>query len=230
MATAVSERPQYKRSVKNYLIDSRFQLKYTGYIVAVTVLLSGVLGGFLWRSSQALVAESEHAVEASRKVSAVVSMQMRELYPDAQDLQQTFSQESGATDDSAAAQSAAIRQQEQRALTSLVIGLSLFVVLIGLLGIFITHKVAGPIYKMKLLLRQVGSGKLNFEGRLRKGDELQEFFDVFQSMVNDLKARQTDEVERLSDALELAAQSGASDAALHKIRGVRDEMRLALEK
>ena len=30
--------PPYKRSVKNYLIDSRFQLKYTGFIVAVTIV------------------------------------------------------------------------------------------------------------------------------------------------------------------------------------------------
>ena len=57
------------------------------------------------------------------------------------------------------------------------------VVLIGLLGIYFTHKVAGPVYKMKRLLKQVGQGNLRVEARLRKGDELQDFFDTFTQMV-----------------------------------------------
>ena len=73
-------------------------------------------------------------------------------------------------------QQATISQQTTM-LTSLVAGLALLVVLIGVLGIYFTHKVVGPIYKMKMLLRQVGDGKLNFYGKLRKGDELQDFFD-----------------------------------------------------
>ena len=38
-------------------------------------------------------------------------------------------------------------------LYALVGGLTVLVVLIGLLGIYFTHKVAGPIYKMKMLLK-----------------------------------------------------------------------------
>ena len=115
-------------------------------------------------------------------------------------------------------------------LTSLIAGLTLLVIFIGLLGIFFTHKVVGPIYKMKMLLRQVGEGKLNFQGRLRKGDELQDFFEVFAAMVEKLKERQRREVEELEAAMAAARQSGASDDAIAKIAGVRDEMKLALDK
>ena len=110
------------------------------------------------------------------------------------------------------------------------IGRQLLVVLIALLGIYFTHKVVGPIYKMKMLLRQVGDGKLNFQGKLRKGDELQDFFEVFAAMVEKLKARQTSEVEELEAAMKEAQATGASDAAIAKIAKVRDEMRAALEK
>jgi geranylgeranyl reductase len=54
-------------------------------------------------------------------------------------------------------------------------------------GIVFTHKVAGPIFKMKRLLRQVGAGKLVLRERLRKGDELQHFFEVFEEMVAELR-------------------------------------------
>ena len=122
------------------------------------------------------------------------------------------------------------KSQQTTMMLSLVIGLTLLVVLIGLLGIYFTHKVAGPIYKMKLLLGQVADGKLNFQGRLRKGDELQEFFEVFAGMVEKLKARQAAEVADLDAAIEEAKVSGASDAALSKLTKVRDVMRAALEK
>jgi nitrogen fixation/metabolism regulation signal transduction histidine kinase len=101
--------------------------------------------------------------------------------------------------------------------------------LIGVLGIYFTHKVVGPIYKMKLLLKQVGDGKLNFYGKLRKGDELQDFFIVFEAMVEKLKERQRREVAELEAAMDAAKISGASDDAIDKIRVVRDEMKAALD-
>ena len=103
------------------------------------------------------------------------------------------------------------------------------VVLIGLLGIYYTHKVAGPIYKMKLLLGQVGRGKLNFQGRIRKGDELQDFFEAFESMVDKLKERQRIEVEQLEQAMEAAKSVGAGEDTIAKIEVVRDSMRKALD-
>jgi nitrogen fixation/metabolism regulation signal transduction histidine kinase len=122
------------------------------------------------------------------------------------------------------------RRRRNVAAALLIGGLSFLVVLIGLVGIFITHKVVGPIYKMKLLLRQVGDGKLNFHGKPRKGDELQDLFEVFSATVDKLKARQAAEVEELTEAMAEAKASGASESALKKIEHVRDEMKAALEK
>ena len=97
-------------------------------------------------------------------------------------------------------------------------------------GIFITHKIAGPIYKMKQLLRQVGQGKLNFRGGLRKGDELQHFFDAFLKMADDLKARQQNEVEMLEAGIASAKGAGASEESLAKIIAVHAEMKDSLKE
>ncbi|MBX3190264.1 MAG: hypothetical protein KF819_24910 [Labilithrix sp.] len=234
---------KYKRSLKNYLLDTRFQLKWTGMIIAVALVISAIMGVFLYRTSsevtaqtQKVIGQGEELIKESQKNSDLVKMQIKKEYADAPDLADTFNK--GAADLDAqleekhkfllSQQQATIKQQNTM-LTSLVAGLALLVVLIGILGIYFTHKVVGPIYKMKLLLKQVGDGKLNFQGRLRKGDELQDFFLVFEAMVEKLKDRQRNEVKELEAAMEEAKASGASDEAISKIRHVRDEMKAALE-
>ncbi len=43
--------PPPKRRFKNFLLNPRFQLKYTGMVVAVTVVVAGVLGYFAYNFS-----------------------------------------------------------------------------------------------------------------------------------------------------------------------------------
>lgn len=236
--------PPYKRSIKNYLLDAKFQLKWTARIIAVAVGISAIMGVFLDRTSRALIAQSQQVIQQgeeliveSQKNSELVKIQIKKDYADAPELAGTFDASANELDKQLQDKHAALathaentRNQQTTMMLSLVAGLTLLVVLIGLLGIYFTHKVVGPIYKMKMLLRQVGEGKLNFQGRLRKGDELQDFFEVFAGMVEKLKARQAAEVADLDAALEEAKATGASDAAVARIVKVRDSMRAALEK
>ena len=55
----------YKRSVRNYLLDSRFQLKYTGFLVFVAIVISGVMGAVLYTTTRAMVGESQKVVAES---------------------------------------------------------------------------------------------------------------------------------------------------------------------
>jgi nitrogen fixation/metabolism regulation signal transduction histidine kinase len=234
--------PKYKRSVRNYLLDAKFQLKWTGRILFVAIGISALMGIFLYRTSrevtqqsEKVIAQGEALIKESQKNSDLVKMQIKDQYADSPELAATFNKSADDLDKQLQAKHAALeaqagetRTQQQTMLLSLVAGLSLLVVLIGLLGIYFTHKVVGPIYKMKMLLRQVGDGKLNFQGRLRKGDELQDFFEVFNTMVERLKQRQAAEVEELDAAMAEAKASGASDASIARIAQVRDEMRASL--
>jgi nitrogen fixation/metabolism regulation signal transduction histidine kinase len=221
---------RHNRSFKNYLIDSRFQLKYTSYLVAVAVFISGILGGFLWKTSRDVVEASSALTAESKKVSEISRMNIEKLgYGDDAEFLKEFSAEAAEQDHKVELRQAALVARQQTMINALVGGLVLLVVLIGLLGIYITHKVAGPIFKMKRLLSQVGDGKLVFEGKLRKGDELQDFFETFQTMVEKLRARQAAEVSELEKAIEMARASGANAESIAKVVLVRDEMKRAID-
>jgi nitrogen fixation/metabolism regulation signal transduction histidine kinase len=242
-AAAPPKTGRQQRSIKNYLLDAPFQLKYTGYIVVSALVVAAVLGVFLWktnadlaRQSGEVVAASKAVSEESRKVSDMVKMTIKDdpIYSQNPELLSTVSGAAAAEDakrddyeKKVEAQNAALLHQQKVMSYSLVGGLSLLVILMGLMGIFVTHKVAGPIYKMKLLFGQVGAGKLNFKGGLRKGDELVHFFEAFQRMVEQLRERRRSEIEALDAAIAEAKAQGASDEALAKVRALREEMQRA---
>ncbi|HEY1693044.1 MAG TPA: hypothetical protein VGG39_12835 [Polyangiaceae bacterium] len=242
VATHVEQTGAHKRSVRNYLLDSRFQLKYTGFIVLVAVVISGVMGAVLYSTTRAMVQESAKVVtesakvsEESRKVSEVSRMNVKDLASDSPELLAVFNKEADEHDKAIAAQQSAIANdqsmlihRQEVVIWSLVGGLALMVALIGLLGIYFTHKVAGPVYKMKRLLKQVGQGSLRVEARLRKGDELQDFFDAFTQMVaglRDMEKRQLDDLDKALDAL----GRGAGDEAKTSLGRVREAMKSTLE-
>jgi nitrogen fixation/metabolism regulation signal transduction histidine kinase len=231
----------HKRSVRNYLLDSHFQLKYTGFIVLVAVAISAVMGAVLYSTTRAMfeesakvVEQSEKVSEESQKVSDVSRMNVKDLASDSPELLAEFNKEAAEHDKTIAAQHGALTanqamlvSRQEVVIWSLVGGLALMVVLIGMLGIYFTHKVAGPVYKMKRLLKHVGDGNLRVEARLRKGDELQDFFDAFTQMVaglRDMERKQLDELEKAIAALERGSNADASAS----ITRLRDAMKATL--
>ncbi len=214
----------YRRSARNYLLDSRFQLKYSGFLVSVAIVISGIMGAVLYETTRAVVTESAALVDESKKVSEVSRMNVRDLASDSPELMTEFNREADAHDKVLADQQASLIRRQRWMIESLVGGLALMVVLIGLLGIYFTHKVAGPVYKMKRLLKQVGEGNLHVDARLRKGDELQDFFEAFAQMVASLRAseaRQLKDVDEAHAALESGSRGrrgcgAASGARRHE--------------
>ncbi len=233
MATTSSTAPpdqtgSYKRSVRNYLLDSRFQLKYSGFLVAVALVISGVLGTVVWSVTTAMVTESQKVIEESKKVSEVSRMNIKDLAGDSPELLAEFNKEADEHDVMIADQQARLVHRQEVLIESVVGGLTLMVVLIGLLGIYVTHKIAGPVYKMKRLLGQVGQGNLRVEARLRKGDELRDFFEAFTKMVANLRTLEKQQLDYVDKAID-AMDRGAKDEAKASLGKVRDAMRGALE-
>lgn len=230
---------RHHRSARNYLLDTHFQLKYTGFLVGIALFLSIALGLIVWNTSRKVVEQSRAAVEQgqetvergqetvergkqvlvqSKRVSQVVSMNIAKEYKDDPELAKTFS-ESAAEDERKLAEeqirlerdaadlkkqaeelrakAVSMEEQQRIFLVGLWIMLTLLVVTIGVAGIIFTHKIAGPVFKMKRLLRQVGEGKLVLRERLRKGDELQHFFEAFEKMVEALREHQKGEIAKV---------------------------------
>ena len=228
-ATTPEHQGAYKRSVRNYLLDSRFQLKYSGFLVIVAVVISGVMGAVLYETTLAVVGESSALVEESKKVSEVSRMNIRDLASDSPELLTEFNREADAHDKALSDQQGRLIHGQQLMIESLVGGLALMVVLIGLLGIYFTHKVAGPIFKMKRLLKQVGDGHLHVDARLRRGDELTDFFDTFTQMVQGLRQMESRQLEDVEAAIK-ALEGGSREETAAALGRVRDAMNQALQR
>ena len=230
---------RHHRSARNYLLDTHFQLKYTGFLVGIALFLSVALGLIIWNTSRKVIQQSrttvlqgqetvergQETVERgkqvlvqSKRVSQVVAMNIAKEYKDDPELAKTFGEaatqderkleeeqirlERDAADlkkqaETLRAQAVEVEEQQRLFLVGLWVMLSLLVIVIGLAGIVFTHKIAGPVFKMKRLLRQVGEGKLVLRERLRKGDELQHFFEAFEKMVEALRDHQKGEIAKV---------------------------------
>ena len=249
---------RHQRRLRNYLLDSHFQLKYTGYLVGIALLFSISLGLLIWRTSAAVITQSHEAmrqgqqvvergkqvVAESQKVSEVVKMNIIKdpVYSDNPALLDAFKADADKQDERLKAQQVALEGQasalrdqasaltdKQHAMLYTLVGaLSLLVVLIGIAGILVTHKVAGPIYKMKRQINDVGEGRLKIPGKLRKGDELVHFFDTFETMVRNLRQRQEEEIEKLEKAIS-TMEPKAEPGELDPLYQLRKEMKAALD-
>lgn len=198
-----------KRRLRNFLLDARFQLKYTGAVVAVTVIVTGIVGYVLGSA----------AYDYSRESTQVLTAQAAGVSPE---LFEYLQQES--------------RAKDAEVLRSIVMGVSglvlVLAIALGFTGIVVTHRVVGPAYKLKLLLGDVAAGSLNTRGGLRKGDELQDVGDAFKAMVVALRERREDELSQLERALakaEEASDEPDEDAVVADLRALRDRLRATLD-
>jgi len=75
--------------------------------------------------------------------------------------------------------------------TAVVVGavLVLHVVAVVLLGLIMSLKVAGPVYRFKKVMLEVAKGNINMLVSLRDGDQLTDLADAFNKMMDTLSAK-----------------------------------------
>jgi hypothetical protein len=93
----------------------------------------------------------------------------------------------------------------------LVIGLAVY-------GIKMTHKVAGPLFKVSLYLAKMRDGRLDKVWNLRKGDQLVDFYEHFKGAHAGIVHMEKDDITKLKDAIAAAEAAGVDDAALGELR------------
>jgi len=92
-------------------------------------------------------------------------------------------------------------------------------VALGLFGILVTHRVAGPMYVFSHYMAVLGDGRYPMLRPLRKNDELKGFYETFHSAVAQLKERDRargEELKKLAAAVEEAAAKSPEAAAALK--------------
>jgi methyl-accepting chemotaxis protein len=194
--------PQAKRRLRNYLLVPSFQLKYTAMVVGVTVIVASVLGSL--------------AYTYSTGQTEMLSIQKLEA-------------KGGNVDDRFITDLERYAHEADRKVALGIIGgVLLLAVALGFTGILVTHRLVGPVYRVKQLLHEVRDGHLRVEGRLRKHDELQDLFEAFQDMVTSLRSAQEREIAQLEGAIEKARAAGLRDDAIDALLATRDRMRSVL--
>ena len=188
---------QHKRQLKNYLLNKRYQLRFTLFMVAVCALLMAGLGLYVMRH-----------------VESVTKISINDL-----DKSQAYLQD--------ADKEKAHLLSRERMMRMILIGTGV-VVSVGLFlyGIKMTHKVAGPLYKVTLYFDKVKNGKFDPVYGLRKGDQLIEFYDHFREAHSALRKRQEEDVAVLkgvvasAEKVDLASRSPETAAALEELRAL----------
>jgi len=194
--------PKPRRKLRNYLLDPQFQMKYVGMVVGVTFVVASVLGALVYDFSTSLT-ESMMANEL-----------LLDEYQGAASFQQI--QESAEAAD-------------RRVLMWIVLGVLTLVVALGLTGIVVTHKVVGPAYKMRLLVGEIGEGKLTLSGRLRRGDELQTLFESVEEMIDRLRDEREGQIGELDRAINAIRADEDKERALAALEALRNKMASSLE-
>ncbi len=62
-----------------------------------------------------------------------------------------------------------------------------FVLAIAILSIFVSHKIAGPVYRLEETSKLIASGDLTQQIQLRQGDELKDLQEAFNQMSESLR-------------------------------------------
>jgi len=176
-----------KNQRKHFLINKSLQFRYIFYIILTLTILSAVSSVCLyfgiWDSVlQEFSNESiQHRLEFSTR--------LRE-YQEARSLKESAGQITLSLIKEVELFSSREREilnqilaTTYKKLIPLILALFFF---IGWGSIFITHKIAGPLFRIESSLRKLCEGKLNFRVTLRKGDEGQNLAPIFNKFLENI--------------------------------------------
>ncbi len=211
-----------QRRLKNYILDAPLQLKYVAWMVALTGVIGLLTGLFVWRSQAALAHEAEEAVaarsraaDASREVgNAVLSRELLVRFEDPGFLEELEAESRRIDAEYETERKSVLAQREKLLTRQRVAMITLVIALLGLVAsgaalmIVLTHRIVGPVFRLKRMIREVMEGRLVPPSYgLRPGDELKDLFELFSAMIGALRERERVMAERLSK-VGAAAESG----------------------
>ena len=169
----MAHRAKYRR--KQYLIEKRFQMRYTAIILCVMFLTSFIAVYTTYFTSLTILGEKLANVYPQGRLIPILNT-----------------------------------------VNLTIIMRMLFVIPFLVVGsILISHRIAGPVYRIRRHLETVGDGDLSVEVHLRKGDELKNLAEAVNRMQRKLKFIIGDHLQyakKISAAVESAKKQLASDA------------------
>ena len=171
---------------KKYLIDKRLQIRYllmiaSSFLLLGVIIFTGIYFGVLRMMKQEFTAEQiAQNLEISRRIYEY--HQARKIYPDKYSERRLDQADLFARYES---------EQISRMLASVqkrIVAISIaFLIFICLASMFLSHKIAGPIYHLKNDIRRVLEGDFTTRTYFRKSDELQDIATDFNNLIESIE-------------------------------------------
>ena len=170
---------------KNYIIDKKFQFKATftiiGFIFVIVALMTVIIGINALDTNKKI----KNIVEIEDNIVQVLAFsepQIEEESPKVMNLQMAQNHNTNMQ-----TLRKMITKNQILIWTIIIIVFSQGIILFFLL-IRQTHRIAGPLYVMRMYMKQVLNGQHPEQMRdLRKHDLLKDFYDMFRDMINHIK-------------------------------------------
>jgi len=185
-----AERPKPKRHWRNFLLDARYQVTFTLPMVLLATALFAGLG---------YVAMSK--AETATKIGINQIDETGSAYLESVEETRTT----------------LLRRERSIDIGIVLVGLVLCLGL-ALYGVVLSHRVAGPLYRLRLELGKLRDGKLEPVSPLRKGDHLLELYDSFSRASAALREQEQREVDILRKTISAAEASGTTSEQLEPLR------------
>lgn len=180
--------PVYRRRLSNYLLDKRLQLRYVVVVSLLSAIICGVLGTLIFRQEQ----QASAALEEELRALTAADDAFAELAPEvARDME----------------------SRDRELVAKMVAAGFALVLILSIYLVVMTHKVAGPLYKISSYFDRMAAGRFSEASALRRGDMLQDFFSAFQEMNAAMRARMAADVE-LMEAVCKAARTAKVEGEL----------------
>ena len=191
---STAPRPKYKRRLSNYLLDKKLQLRYVLVVTILSGVIASALGFLIYQQNRA----ASESIEEDLKVLTQRSAQ--------DGLQEQISSD---------------LQSDDRELIykMALIGLGL-VLILSMYLVVMTHRVAGPLFKISMYFERMAEGRIGKVTPLRNGDLLQDFYAQFKAMHESVRAREIADAE----AMEAALAKLRASAAGGKLAGELDAL------
>lgn len=105
-------------------------------------------------------------------------------------------------------------ERGRRLILYVLIGTGLVLVFgLAIYGIKMTHKVAGPLFKVTLYLAKMRDGRYDKVWNLRKGDQLVDFYEHFKTAHGGVVQMQHDDIAKIKAVIAAAETAGAGEHA-----------------
>ena len=181
-------RSPYKRKLANYLLDKSLQLRYVMLVTILSGAIAGSLGYLIYQQRHTASASIESDLASLTEGDASLA-----------DFQKQVAEQMEAEDNALIYKMVSV-------------GFGLVIILSAYL-VIMTHKVAGPLYKVSMYFDRMAEGRLGNVTALRRGDMLQDFFGNFREMHEAVRTRMQSDLITLESAAQ-ALRTKAGDVKL----------------